>query len=93
LKVFTAKIGEPSGVNECDIVLEKLYELLLLLCACASPIAAENKSGNTGAVKIIVEQLSEPSLPYRGIGFVVEQLDRSIPQLVHKGDGIRRVYR
>jgi len=26
-----------------------------------------------------VEQLSEPRLPYRGIGFVVEQLDRSAP--------------
>jgi hypothetical protein len=43
--------------------------------------------------KILVEELSEPGAPYRGIGFIVEQFGRSIPQLLHKGEGIRGVYR
>ena len=76
---FAAKIGEPSRVDECDIVLEKSYELLLFVCPGAPPIPTKNKPGYTDPVKIIVEQLSEPRLPYRGIGFVVEQLDRSAP--------------
>jgi hypothetical protein len=86
-------MGEPRRVDKYDIILEKLNELLLLLPARASPVAAENKASDTGAVEIFVEQLSEPSLPYRGIGLVVEQFAGSIPELVHKRDGIRWVYR
>src|SRR5262249_22713464 len=64
-----------------------------LLLARVPPIPAENKSGNTGAVEILMEQLPEPSLPYRGVGFVGEQFGRLLPQLVHKADGVRRIYR
>ena len=76
---FAAKIGEPSRVDECDIVLEKFYERLLFVVPGAPSIAAKNKSGYTDPVEIIVEQLSEPRPPHHGIGFVVEQLDRSAP--------------
>jgi len=89
---FAAKICEPSSVNDRNIVFEKLYKLLPLDVACASPICAENKSGDTRAVEILLEQLSEASLPYGGIGFVVHQLDCLIPQPVHNGDGVRWIY-
>jgi hypothetical protein len=39
-----------------------------------------------------VEQLLELSLPYRRIGFIVEQFSRAMPELVHKRCGIRQVY-
>jgi len=65
---------------------------LLLLLAGASPIATENKPGNTGGVEILVEQLPKPGLPQRGIGLVVEQFDGTAPKLVHKGGGIGRIY-
>ena len=60
---FAAKIGEPSRIDECDILLEKFYELLLFVCPGAPPIAAKNKPGYTDPVEIIVEQLPEPRLP------------------------------
>jgi hypothetical protein len=50
-------------------------------------IAAENKPSNIRAVKIIIEQLSEPNLSYRGIGFVVEQLDTQFHSWFTKAGG------
>src|SRR5204862_5135234 len=81
-----AKITEPSRIDVCDITLEERYELPLLLLARASPIAAEDKPGDTGAVEILVEELSEPGASYRGIGFSVAQFGRPIPQVVHNGE-------
>ena len=44
-----------------------------------------------GAIEIRVEQLAKPLLPEGGVRFLVEHLDRTVPELVHKRYGIRRI--
>ena len=92
LESLAAEIRQPRRVDEDDIVFEQLDELLLLLFAGVAPITAEHESGDAGAVEIGVEQFAKTRLPDRGIALVVEHLDGAVPELVHEGDGIRRIY-
>jgi len=90
---LTSKVAQPCSVHVGGVVLKQLYKFPLLGLPRRSPITAENEASNTGAVEILVEQFPKPRFSDGEIGLLAQHLDGSTPELVHKCDGIRRVYR
>ena len=55
LERLATEAGEPSAVDKDHIILEELEIFLLLLLTRATPITAENETGDAGNVEICLE--------------------------------------